>query len=310
MRAGARAESVGAICVHAAAVIALVRMVVAAGKIGLSCAGTADGLCGGLRQALSVVGGGGVRVQVPGCGLRREAARRLAGHPHSVDARLVARFGGRAAEAKAFRLLARRDEAFLTRRQGRARAERDGEAKQDFKHGESPTIHDFTMADRPPPRPSPPPPPSRPPPRHRRCDRRRRRHRERHHRSRHRLSRRPHPRHCSPAVRTKLEPTCGARLGVLGAVVASSAATRSADQGKARDLLLRARGSAAGGGCAPGSSWSYRHNSPLRTRAVTIIGGIELVRRAPIGRSPNQCRSRRRPRVRGRRPNSSQPASS
>jgi len=56
---------------------------------------------------------------VPGRRLRREAARHRASLLHFVDARLVARCVGQAAEAKAFRLLARRDEAGLARRQRR-----------------------------------------------------------------------------------------------------------------------------------------------------------------------------------------------
>ena len=87
------------------------RMVVAAGQVGVICAGAADGRRGRRRQVVAVVGGGGVLGQVPGRHLRRKAARHGAGHLHFFDARLVARCVGRVADAKAFRLLARRDEA-------------------------------------------------------------------------------------------------------------------------------------------------------------------------------------------------------
>ena len=102
---------------QAASAIALVRVVVAAGQVGLSCAGAADGRRGGRRQVVAVVGRGGVRGQVPGHRLRREAARHRAGHLHFVHAGRVAGRVGGVAEAKAFRLLARRGEAGVTRRQ-------------------------------------------------------------------------------------------------------------------------------------------------------------------------------------------------
>ena len=108
---------------QAAAVVALVRMVAAAGQVGMIRAGAADGRRGGGRQVFAVVGGGGVRFQVPGSRLRREAARHRAGYLHFVHAGRVAGRVGGVAEAKAFRLLARRDKAGVTRRESRGKDE-------------------------------------------------------------------------------------------------------------------------------------------------------------------------------------------